>query len=122
MIWDNAPSHRGDALRAYLATPGLDLHLVNLPSYSPDFNAPILDQSRHLGLGAPGADRQSLSGTRCAAVQEKVDDFFANLANNREAVKRRCRTLLQAQAEEMISQAPAHRTCHANVGFTLVFV
>ena len=39
VIWDNSPPHRGDALRAYLTTPGLNLHLVNLPSYSPDFNA-----------------------------------------------------------------------------------
>ena len=39
VIWDNSPAHRGDAIRAYLTTPGLNLHLVNLPSYSPDFNA-----------------------------------------------------------------------------------
>ena len=39
VIWDNSPAHRGDVLRAYLATPGLRLRLVNLPSYSPDFNA-----------------------------------------------------------------------------------
>ena len=39
VIWDNSPAHRGDALRAYLNTPNLNLRLVNLPSYSPDFNA-----------------------------------------------------------------------------------
>ena len=39
VIWDNSPAHRGDAMRAYLTTPGLNLCLVNLPSYSPDFNA-----------------------------------------------------------------------------------
>ena len=39
VVWDNAPAHRGDALRAYLATPGLCLRLVNLPGYSPDLNA-----------------------------------------------------------------------------------
>ena len=38
MIWDNAPAHRGEALRGYLRTPGLELQLVNLPGYSPDFN------------------------------------------------------------------------------------
>ncbi|MCE2499610.1 MAG: transposase [Dehalococcoidia bacterium] len=42
VIWNNSPAHRGDALRAYLTTPGLNLRLVNLPSYSPDFNSPIL--------------------------------------------------------------------------------
>ena len=39
VIWDNAPAHRGEALREYLRTPELNLRLVNLPGYSPDFNA-----------------------------------------------------------------------------------
>ena len=38
VIWDNAPAHRGEAVREYLRTPGLELRLVNLPGYSPDFN------------------------------------------------------------------------------------
>ena len=33
VIWDNAPAHRGEAVREYLRTPGLDLRLVNLPAY-----------------------------------------------------------------------------------------
>ena len=37
--WDNAPAHRGEALRSYLQTPGFNLRLLNLPGYSPDFNA-----------------------------------------------------------------------------------
>ena len=39
VIWDNAPAHRGEAVREYLRMPGLGLGLVNLPGYSPDFNA-----------------------------------------------------------------------------------
>ena len=54
VIWDNSPAHRGDALRAYLATPGLRLRLVNLPGYSPDFNA----DEAIWNWGAPGGDRQ----------------------------------------------------------------
>ena len=38
VIWDNAPAHRGEAMREYLRTPGLELQLLNLPGYSPDFN------------------------------------------------------------------------------------
>ena len=46
VIWDNAPAHRGEAVREYLRSPGLDLRLVNpvsstgqaLPGYRPDFN------------------------------------------------------------------------------------
>ena len=29
VIWDNAPAHRGEAMREYLRTPGLGLRLVN---------------------------------------------------------------------------------------------
>ena len=39
VIWDNAPAHRGEPVRDYLRTPGLGLRLVNLPGYSPNFNA-----------------------------------------------------------------------------------
>ena len=39
VIWDNAPAHRGEAVLEYLRIPGLNLRLVNLPDYSPDFNA-----------------------------------------------------------------------------------
>ena len=39
VIWDKAPDHRGEAVREYLRTLGLDLRLVNLPGYSPDFNS-----------------------------------------------------------------------------------
>ena len=38
VIWDNAPAHRGEAVWEYLRTAGLELRLVNLPGYSPDFN------------------------------------------------------------------------------------
>ena len=29
VIWDNAPAYRGEAVREYLRTPGLELRLVN---------------------------------------------------------------------------------------------
>ena len=35
MIWDNAPAHRGAAVREYLRTPELNLRLVNLPGLQP---------------------------------------------------------------------------------------
>ena len=55
VIWDNAPAHRGEAMREYLRTPGLNLRLVNLPGYSPDFNA-------NLGLGERGGHWQPVPG------------------------------------------------------------
>ena len=88
-------SPSGDALRAYLATPDLNLCLVNpvsstgqvLPSYSPDFNA----DEANWGWARQEATANRCLGTR-GAVQEKVADFFANLASRWEEVKRRCRT------------------------------
>ncbi len=120
-----APAHRGDAVRAYLATPGLNLRLVNpvsstgqaLPSYSPDFNA---DEAIW------GWARQEATANRClgtlAVVQEKVGDFFARLSSRREEVKSRCRTVLQARAEELIGSAQADFLSPANVDFTLASV
>ena len=117
MIWDNSPAHRGNALRAYLTTPGLNLRLVNLPSYSPDFNA---DEAIW------GWVRQEVTANWClgtrAAVQEKVGDFFIALSNRREEVKRRCRTVLQTKAGELIGNAQAAFPHPANVDFTLASV
>ena len=38
VIRDNAPAHRGEAVREFLRAPGLGLRQA-LPGYSPDFNA-----------------------------------------------------------------------------------
>ena len=58
VLWDNAPAHRGDAMRAYLATPDLGLRLVNLPGYSPDFKCRRGD----LGLGTRRGHREPVLG------------------------------------------------------------
>ena len=75
VIWDNAPAHRGPAMRSYLETPGLNLRLVNLPGYSPDFNA---DEAGW------GWVREEATGNLCLGaktlVQERVGSFFAGLA------------------------------------------
>ena len=78
VIWDNSPAHRGDALRAYLATPDLNLRLVNLPI---DFNADEANQE---------ATANQCLGTR-AAVQEQWATFSPVCPV---VVKRRCRTML----------------------------
>ncbi|HLW01946.1 MAG TPA: IS630 family transposase [Ktedonobacterales bacterium] len=93
IFWDNSPTHGGPALRAYLATPDLRLWLVRLPAYSPDYNADeaIWDWARAEVTANP------CLGTK-AAVRERVDAFFANLQTRKEEVKRRCRSVLQAEA------------------------
>ena len=82
VIWDNAPAHRGEAMREYLRTPGLGLQLVNLLGYSPDFKA---DDAIW------GWARVEDRGNRClgtrAAVQEKVGQFLAGLTHRKEEVE-----------------------------------
>ena len=97
VIWDNAPAHRGEAVREYLRTPGLGLRLTNLPGYSPDFNA---DEA------VWGWAREEATGNLClgtkSRVQERVGNFLAALAGRKEEVKRRCRTVLQSRAEGLL--------------------
>ena len=66
VIWDNAPAHRGEAVREYLRTPGLGLQLVNLPGYSPDFNA----DEAVWGLGEGGGHRKPVLGNQSLGTGE----------------------------------------------------
>ena len=120
VIWDNAPAHRGEAMREYLRTPGLELRLVNLPGYSPDFNA---DEAIW------GWAREEATGNLCLGsrpvVQEKVGKFLAGLSSRKDEVKRRCRTVLQSRAETLPrdsrpdSQAPGKCTSHLGFGLEI---
>ena len=96
VIWDNAPAHRGEAVRELLRKPGLNLRLVNLPGYSPDFNA----DEAVWGWAREEATGNLCLGTR-AAVQERVGSFLAGLANRPDEVRRRCRTVLQSRADSL---------------------
>ena len=125
VIWDNAPAHRGEALREHLRTPGLGLRLVNpvsstgqaLPGYSPDFNA---DEAIWAWA------REEATGNRClgtwAAVQEKVGNFLAGLSNRKDEVQRRCRTILQSRAEKLLRnpQPDPHQSTNAHPTLALV--
>ena len=70
-----------------MGTPGLNLRLVDLPGYSPDFNA---DEAIW------GWVREEATGNLCLGtktlVQERVGGFLADLTSRRAEVKRRCRT------------------------------
>ena len=113
VIWDNSPAHGGAALRSFLSTPKLDLRLVRLPAYSPDFNADeaIWDWARE------EVTANHCLGTR-ARVQEKLGIFFRRLVDRTEEVKHRCRTVLQARVDAL-SKTP---TRSSNVDPILVSV
>ena len=117
IIWDNAPAHRGEAVPEYLRTPGLDLRLVNLPGYSPDFNA---DEA------VWGWAREEATGNLClgsrAAVQERVGNFLAGLASRRDEVRRRCRTVLQSKSESLLRDSRTDFQHPANAHPTLALV
>ena len=115
--WDNAPAHRGEAVREYLRTPGLELRLVNLPGYSPDFNA---DEA------VWGWAREEVTGNLClgsrAAVQERVGKFLAGLSGRKDEVRRRCRTVLQSRAETLPRDSRPDSQHPANAHPTLALV
>jgi transposase len=96
VIWDNGPAHRGPVMRDYLATPGLNLRLVPLPAYSPDFNPDeaIWDWAREEAMA------NTCFGT-AAKVRERMDRFFAGLTERAAEVQQRCRKELQALADAL---------------------
>lgn len=117
VIWDNGPAHRGEPIRNLLATPDLKLRLVALPGYSPDFNADeaIWDWAR-----------EEVTGNVCLGtkvkVEEKMGKFFEHLASRADEVKRRCRTVLQAQADALIMQGARVSDQPTHVDLTLGLV
>jgi transposase len=117
VIWDNSPAHRGPEIREYLTTPRLSLQLVALPAYSPDFNPDeaIWDWARE------EVTANTCFGT-AAKVQEKLDAFFAGLAERAAEVQRRCRVTLQALADALIATASQLFDQTSHVDLTLVSV
>jgi len=101
VIWDNGPAHGGDAVREYLTTPDLGLRLVRLPAYSPDFNP---DEAIWAWA------REEVTANTClgttAAVQARMQQFFAGLSARIPEVQSRCRRQLQALAEDLLMPVP----------------
>ena len=104
-------------MREYLSTPGLALRLVNLPGYSPDFNA---DEAIW------GWAREEATGNLClgsaAAVRERVSNFLAGLASRKDEVRRRCRTILQSKAQSLLKNPGSDAPSPANAHPTLALV
>ena len=117
VIWDNAPAHRGEAVRGLLRKPGLNLRLLNLPGYSPDFNA---DEA------VWGWAREEVTGNLClgnrTAVQDKIGGFLAKLVNRPDEVRRRCRTVLQSRAESLQRDSQPNFQTTGNAHPTLALV
>ena len=117
VIWDNAPAHRGEAVREYLRTPELELRLMNLPGYSPDFNA---DEAIW------GWAREEATGNLClgtkALVQAEGRQLPGRTGQPERRGERRCRTVLQSRAEALLPNSPPNSPPQANAHFTLALV
>ena len=117
VIRDKAPAHRWEAVQEYLGTPDLKLQPVNLPGYSPDFNA---------GEAIRGWSGEEATGNVClgskAAVQERVGLFLSGPACPPDEVRRRCRTVLQFRAEALRLDSPQVSCPPANAHPTLALV
>jgi transposase len=117
VIWDNGPAHHGPEIREYLTTPDLRLRLVALPGYSPDFNP---DEAIWDWI------REDVTANTCFGkadkVREKVDAFFAGLAERAAEVQQRCRRDLQAQGDALVEAANQLFAQTKHVDFTLELV
>ena len=115
--WPIWAARVGEAVREYLRTPGLRLRLVNLPGYSPDFNA---DEA------VWGWAREEATGNLClgtkALVQERVGNFLHALSSRKGEVKGRCRTVLQSRAEALLRASRPDSTESPNAHPTLALV
>ena len=104
-------------MREYLRVPGLGLRLMNLPGYSPDFNA---------AAAVWGWAREEATGNLClgtkALVPERVGNLLDGLSSRKDEVKRRCRTVLQSKAESLLRDIQTHSQPTANAHPTLALV
>jgi transposase len=117
VIWDNGPAHRGEAIRDYLATPDVRLHLVNLPAYSPDFNP---DEAIWKWARAE-VTANSCLGTK-AMVETEMARFFHGLADRVDEVKSRCRSALQERAAVLSASSASSVQPPAHADLTLALV
>jgi transposase len=101
VIWDNAAAHGGEELRAYLTTPDLELRLVRLPAYSPDYNA-----VEHLWAWIRAEATANTCFGTVTKVRAAVGRFVAGLAARAAEVRRRCRTALQAEVALLLADLP----------------
>ena len=93
------------------------MRLVNLPGYSPDFNA---DEAIW------GWAREEATGNLCLgsreAVQERVGKFLDGLACRKDEVRSRCRTVLRSRAEALLPNSQHDSSPQANEHPTLALV
>ena len=61
VIWDNAPAHRGEAVREYLGTPGLGLRLVNPRFHGGRLCRATARTSTPMRLSGAGRERRPLA-------------------------------------------------------------
>ena len=125
VIWDNAPAHRGEAVRgvpqdAWTGTEAGEPPFSRgqaLPGYSPDFN---VDEAIW------GLAREEATGNLCLgsreAVQERVGKFLSGRSSRKDEVRRRCRTVLQSRSEALQRDSRPDSLHPANAHPTLALV
>ena len=130
VIWDNAPTHRGEAVREYLRTPELELRLVNPRFHEGRLCRATARTSTPMRLSGAGRERacprenggghwQSVPGEQAG---ERVGKFLAGLSSRKDEVRRRCRTVLQSRAETLPRDSRPDSQHPANAHPTLALV
>ena len=105
VIWDNAPAHRGEAMREYLRTPGLGMRLVNPRFHEGRLCRATARTSTPMRQSGAGRERRPLA--ICAWEARRrwrrgSGKFLSGLTTRKDEVKRRCRTVLQSRAETFL--------------------
>ena len=104
-------------MREYLRRPGLEMRLVNLPGYSPNFNA----DEAIWGWAREEATCNLCLGSK-AAVQERVGRFLGGLVSRKDEVRRCCRTVLKSRATALQRDSRPDSPCRSNAHPTLALV
>ena len=118
VIWDNAPAHRGEAVREYLRTPGLRLRLVNLPGYRPG------PQCRRggLGLGERGGHRKPLprdQGPGSGESRKLPPQAVQQEEGGQAPLSHRPATKGRRVSARIPAPFPTHGKCTSHLGFSL---
>ena len=125
VIWDNAPAHRGEAVREYLRTPELELKLVNPRFHEGRLCRGTARTSTPMRPSGAGREKRA-TGNLCLgsreAVQERVGKSLAGLSSRKDEVRRRCRTVLQSRAETLPRDSRPDSKHPANAHPTLALV
>ena len=115
VIWDNAPAHRGPAMRSYLETPGLNLRLVTCLA-----TARTSTPLRRSGAGQGKRPPETSAWEPKPWCSTGSTTLFSGLCSRKDEMRCRCRTVLQSRAGALLRDSLPDSGHTANAHLTLL--